>query len=587
LALPFGFKDELLLRTDIVDLISSYLTLKRSGANYWGLCPFHNEKTPSFSVSPEKQIFKCFGCGEGGDAISFVMKMDGLSYMEAIKKLCSRCGMTLPEEQNSQARAEAARRAKLLELCRDAALHYHSLLKTPDGAKAADYLRKRGIRPATVTAFGLGWGGSGWRSLADAMKKKGYTEQQLLDAGLCRRGQKGGIYDVFRNRLIFPIISSAGVIAFGGRILEGEGAKYINSSDTPLFNKSQNLFAMNLARKTKRDFLILAEGYMDVISLHQAGFDCAVASLGTALTPDQGKMIARKTGKVIICYDSDNAGRNAAKKAIDILSKEGLEIRVLSIPGAKDPDEFIRKNGAEAFEKLLVKPMNDTEYKLSGLKAGRDLKDDNDRIAYLGAAVKVIAARSNPVEREIYSRRVAEETSISPAAVEAAVKKERSAFLKRDRRELERSALNPASSRTALRIPTSNPSAASAEERLIFLCLSEPELLRMAEDEITENDFSTEYLGRIFKSAGEKLAETGRISPAMCVSELPEHEAKHLTELLMKGVRSQDPKAELRDCIGRIKTENIFRSGTDDALLEALNMQRNRQGAGYGGTRKK
>ena len=306
MAFPERFLDELTERNDIVDVVSQYVRLtKKSGANLFGLCPFHSEKTPSFSVAPDKQIYHCFGCGKGGGVINFIMEIENLSFPDAVAFLARRANMPLPEEAQSE---DTSRRARLLELNRDAARFFHDMLKSPQGAPAQDYVRRRAISPAMVTRFGLGFAPDSWESLANAMRRKGYSDQEMFEAGLVKHGKSGGVYDAFRNRLMFPVIDVRGsVIGFSGRILGDGEPKYLNSPETPVFSKSHNLFGLNLAKKSKNGYIILVEGNIDVVSLHQAGFDGAVASLGTSLTPEQARLISRYTNEVVLCYDSDEA----------------------------------------------------------------------------------------------------------------------------------------------------------------------------------------------------------------------------------------------------------------------------------------
>ena len=368
MAFPERFLDELTERNDIVDVVSQYVRLtKKSGANLFGLCPFHSEKTPSFSVAPDKQIYHCFGCGKGGGVINFIMEIENLSFPDAVAFLARRANMPLPEEAQSE---DTSRRARLLQLNRDAARFFHETLKSPQGAPAQDYIRRRAISPAMVTRFGLGFAPDSWDSLANAMRKKGYSDQGMFEAGLVKHGKSGGVYDAFRNRLMFPVIDGRGsVIGFSGRILGDGEPKYLNSPETPVFSKSHNLFGLNLAKKSKNGYIILVEGNIDVVSLHQAGFDGAVASLGTSLTGEQARLISRYTNEVILCYDSDEAGRKAASRAIGILEKLDLKVRVLQVPGAKDPDEFIKKNGADAFRNLIDASAGQIEYRLRDVEA--------------------------------------------------------------------------------------------------------------------------------------------------------------------------------------------------------------------------
>ena len=365
--IPDQFLQELKYRSDIEQIIGSYVNLRRRGRTLSGLCPFHSEKSPSFTVYPENQSFYCFGCGAGGDVISFIRRIENLDYMESIRFLAQRAGMQVPEEAGDDRSARL--RKRILELNRDAARYFHRNLMSEAGRPGRAYLIGRGLTKATITHFGIGYASEGWNGLTDAMKKLGYTKEELLAAHLANEGQRGGYYDIFRNRAIFPIIDLRGnVIAFGGRNLGEKGPKYLNSSDTPVFKKSRNLFALNFAKGSDRKELILCEGYMDVVSMHQAGFTNAVATLGTALTEEQSRLIAQYTGEVVLSYDSDAPGQTATRRATGLLEAAGVKIRVLSIPDAKDPDEFIKKFGAERFAQLIEGSSSATDFAINKLR---------------------------------------------------------------------------------------------------------------------------------------------------------------------------------------------------------------------------
>ena len=350
--LPESFLNELKYRTDIEQVISRYVQLRRRGRNLTGLCPFHAEKTPSFTVYPDTQSFYCFGCGAGGDAITFIKRMENLEYMEAVRTLAERVGLEVPEGTADDGSRQ--RKARILELNRAAARHFHKNLMSDIGREARAYLVGRGLSKSTVVGFGIGFAPESWNDLRDHLRGQGFSDEEMISAALVSPGKNGGCYDAFRNRIIFPIIDlRGGVIAFGGRNLGEQGPKYLNSGDTPVFKKSRNLFALGFAKNTKRPEMILCEGYMDVVALHQGGFDNAVATLGTALTPEQARLISGYTGTVVLSYDSDGPGQKATGRAISIFEDTGVKVRVLSIPDAKDPDEFIKKFGPERFELLL------------------------------------------------------------------------------------------------------------------------------------------------------------------------------------------------------------------------------------------
>ncbi len=400
--IPERFLDELIARTDIVDLVGEYVRLTKKGRNYWGLCPFHSEKTPSFSVSPDKQIFKCFGCGKGGGAINFIMELDSLPFRDAVGVLAKRVNLEVPDTGGFSAGMKE-RREKLLTINKAAARVFHKWLYAPEGAAGLAYLQRRGLSRGTLTRFGLGFAPDRWDGLLTALAEQGWDKADLLDAGLAVSNKDGRIYDRFRNRVMFPIIDIRGdVIGFGGRVMDDSTPKYLNSPDTPVYNKSRNVFALNIAKKSRAGRVILTEGYMDTISLHQAGFDSAVASLGTSLTAEHAQLLARYIKDAVIAYDGDGAGVSAAQRAIPLLERAGLNVKVLRVKGAKDPDEFIKKYGPEAFARLLDKSENHIDYRLEQLRGRYDLSDDSQRVEFLREATGVIASLHSPVEREIY-----------------------------------------------------------------------------------------------------------------------------------------------------------------------------------------
>ena len=371
MAFPPSFIDELLARNPIEDVVGQRVNLRRSGANMFGLCPFHGEKTASFSVAPDKGIYYCFGCHKGGGAINFVMELEGLTYPDAVRNLAKRCGMEVPEDEQYQSRYQAQER--LWALHKEAARFFHSQLYAPVGKNALEYALGRGMPKSTLTKFGIGYAPDSWDMLVKAMMAKGYTKQELIDSGLVTESKKNGnIFDRFRDRLMFPIIDIRGnVIGFGGRIMNNNdpnAAKYLNSPETLIFNKRKNLFALNYAKKSKLGYLILVEGYMDAIALHQYGFDCAVASLGTSLTEEHAVLISRYVEQVVLIYDGDEAGQRATRRAIPILEKAGIRVKVLQMKDAKDPDEYLKKFGADKFRLLLEDSSNRVEYQLNAIK---------------------------------------------------------------------------------------------------------------------------------------------------------------------------------------------------------------------------
>lgn len=584
MALPESFLDELVARCDIYDIVSRYVSLKKSGSNYFGVCPFHSEKTPSFSVNREKQIYHCFGCGAGGGVINFIMRIENFTFIEAVRFLAEIAGMEMPEENFGEASARR-RRQRLVELSTEAARFYAAQLQQPQGTKGLEYLRKRGMTVGTIRHFGLGFAPDGWDHLIKAMAEKGFTKEELLAAGLVVKNQSGGVYDRFRNRVMFPIIDIKGnVIAFGGRVMDDSLPKYLNSSDTPIFNKSRNLFAMNFAKRTKRDYFILAEGYMDVIALHQAGFDCAVASLGTSLTEDQARLMAsRGKTEAVICYDSDEAGKKAAQRAIDILNRAGMKVRVLRVTGAKDPDEFIKKNGADGFEKLLTQTNTDIEYKLLVLKSKYDLETDEGKVGYLQAAARLLAAIPSEVQREISGRSVAREAGVSHQAMMDEIRRTLRMNRKRDKKQEEQSAKNTVRSYQPAQkeLHYENLRSARCEEKLLGLVLSDEELLKKAAETIAPEEFSSPFLAKVYAGVLQRRQQGGEISLAACLTDLTQDESDLLTKIASQSVRSENPGQELEDYISVIKFEYIKKQNEDEQdLLQAAVRRRQQEHRG-------
>ena len=575
MAFPENFIQELIDRNDIVDVIGSYVNLsKRSGANLFGLCPFHNERTPSFAVNPSGQFYHCFGCGKGGGVINFIMEIENLSYPDAVRHLAARVGMEVPDDGYDK---DSKRRARLLELNRDAAKFFYEQLSAPDGQKAVLYMQERGISPQTAKRFGLGCAPDSWESLRKEMAKKGYSDFELFDAGLVKRGQRGGFYDTFRNRLMFPVIDVRGdVIGFSGRILGGDGAKYMNSPDTLVYNKSRNLFAMNLAKKSKNGYLLLVEGNVDVVTLHQAGFDSAVASLGTSLTPEQARLMSRYTKEVIIAYDSDGAGQKAAQRAIGILERLDLKVRVLRMTGAKDPDEFIRMKGADAFANLLKDSENQVDYRLNTVKAKYDLSLDDQKVSYLKEASELLASLPGQVERQVYAIRVAGEAGIGQDAVIREVERRRKILLSRLKKDYERDITRPekAVQPAERTMRYSNPGAAAAEEGIIRLLYLEPALVR--EELPGAKEFSSEALGKIYSVIKAAIESGTSVSVNALAPKLAQEEMNLLVRIIQKPERLSESRSILVDYVRRMREEQDRNGGSEDlkALSEKLRKEK-------------
>ena len=568
MAIPESFIEEVIARSDIVDVVSEYVHLtKRSGANQFGLCPFHSEKTPSFSVAPDKQIYHCFGCGKGGNVIGFIMEIENLTFRDAVAFLARRAHMEMPED--GEDRLVRDRRARIFELNRQAARWFYDNLSKPEGAPAVEYIRKRALSKRTVTSFGLGAAPDDWYALTNEMRRRGYSDAELIEAGLAKKGRNGGAYDVFRNRLVFPVIDVRGnVVAFSGRILGDDGGpKYLNTPDTPVYAKSRNLFALNLAKRSKRDMFILAEGNVDVVMLHQAGFDCAVASLGTSLTAEQARLMSRYTKNVVIAYDSDTAGVKAAQRAIGLLEPAGLQVRVLRMEGAKDPDEFIKAKGPDAFELLLERSANHVEYRILAVKAKYDMDTDDGRLGFLKEATELLAENPNAVEREIYAKRVAEYAGVSAEAVQSELRGAMRKNSATERKKRERQAMRPELTvqPAAKNIRYENVASAAAEEGIVRLLMADPELVRYTEG-LKREDFTSGFLGGIYERVVSRAAEHREVTPAVISATLSPEEASQLTRILQGPVNMGNAREALSDYIDKIKTEAVKKSGRRDLL---------------------
>ena len=581
MAFPAAFIDELIARNPIEDVVGQYVNLRRSGSNLFGLCPFHGEKTASFSVAPDKGMYYCFGCHKGGGAVNFMMEVEGLSYPDAVRALAKRVGMEVPEDEQYQSRYKAQER--LWALHKEAARFYHSKLYAPEGQAALQYAIGRGMPKSTLTTFGIGYAPDTWSALVDALRKKGYTDEELKESGLVTVSKKNGnLFDRFRDRLMFPIIDVRGnVIGFGGRIMNNKdpnAAKYLNSPETLIFNKRKNLFALNLAKKSKQGYLILVEGYMDAIALHQYGFDCAVASLGTALTEDGATLLSKYTDQVVLIYDGDNAGQRAAQRAIPILEKAGLQVKVLQMRDAKDPDEFLKKFGADKFKLLLEESSNRVEYQINAIRRKYDIREDEQRVKYIQEAAELICTLGSAVQREVYGHRVAESAKISYEAMKIEIDKAFKRRISREKKKQEQINLAPAKNLQpkARSIRYDNMKSAMAEEAVLALILKEPALLEQTK-ELTEKEFSSPLLGRAFAQLTERYRQGLEVNVGV-LADFTGEEMSHLAGILQ---RQEGPvnEAALRDCIRTIRAEH--QAGTvasDDDLLALRNKLKERKG---------
>ena len=584
MAFPPSFIDDLVARNPIEDVVGQYVQLKRSGANYFGLCPFHGEKTASFSVAPNKQIYYCFGCHKGGGVINFIMEIENLSYPDAVRFLAKRVGMEVPEDEQYQSRYKAQER--LWKLCREAARFFHETLMSDQGKQARQYLTQRGLSKSTVTRFGLGFAPDQWTALTDEMIRRGYTRQELMDAGLVVSREKNGktsYYDKFRNRVMFPIIDLRGnVIAFGGRVMDDSKPKYLNSPETGIFNKRKNLFALNIAKKSKQGRIILCEGYMDTITLHQYGFDCAVASLGTALTEEQVNLLSKYTEQVVLTYDSDAAGQDATRRAIPMLEKAGIQVKILRMEGAKDPDEYLKKFGADRFAVLLQGSENQAEYRLQTLQRQYDLTSDEQKVEFLQKAAQLIATFPNAVEREVYAGRAAQAVGIGLEAMKMEVSRAYKKRTNRAERRREQQLLSPAAAiQPKVRsIRYDNVRSAAAEEGILYQVLREPALFDQAGD-LTGSQFSVPVLGRAFDELKDRHERGLRVSLAVLEDFTPD-ELTHLSAVAQK----QDAlvsEAAFSDYLSVIReqSQKTQQNLSQDALMDL--QARLKRKKGYGG----
>ena len=579
MAFPQNFLDELIARSDIVDVVGSYVQLTRKGANLFGLCPFHSEKTGSFSVSPDKQIYHCFGCKKGGGVINFIMEEENLTFPEAVRFLAKRAGMEVPEDESD--RELHRRRQRLLDLNRDAARYYYQVLQGPEGRAVQAYLDRRQIKKSTAVKFGMGASPNSWDSLLLAMTKKGYTKAELLEAGLVVQNRNGGLYDKFRNRLMLPVIDTRGdVVAFGSRVLDKSEPKYMNSSETPVYSKRQVLYGLNLAKKTKRPNIILCEGNLDIVTLHQAGFDNAVASMGTALTMEQIRLLSRFTKELVLCYDNDNAGKIATERALKLLNDSEFSVKVLQLPRRlvdgqyikQDADDFIKFQGADAFERLLTGSENGIEFRMEQVAGKYDLGNDEDRVAYSTEICELLATLASPVEREVYTLRAAEAAKISPDAMKLEVQRAFKRRSAKERKAKQRQDLNPAmtlqSKDRALRYD--NIRSARAEEGILRLMLLD-EGLFPPEPPLRVEEFSAPLLGRVYGLFCQARAEGRPLSPALLAGELTGEEASHIAAICQQPESTGNARQALADYIHIIKTEAEKRAakGAVDPLLAA------------------
>ena len=580
------FLDELTARSDIVDVVGSYVSLQPRGAEYWGCCPFHSERTPSFHVRPDQQMYYCFGCKKGGGVINFVMEIENLSYPDAVRFLARRANIPVPEQERDDGASRL--RSRLLALNRDAARFFYEQLYSPKGEAAMAYMRQRKITRRNATNFGLGAAADEWDGLMTAMLEKGYTQSELLASGLVVKNQSGRVYDKFRNRLIFPIIDVRGdVLGFGGRIIDknDKGAKYMNTPETVVYSKRRVLYGLNLAKKSKREGILLVEGNIDVVMLHQAGFDNACASMGTALTPEQLHLLSRYTKDLILCYDNDEAGKAATQKALSLLNSTDFNVRVLELPRRlvdgqyvkQDADDFIKFQGADAFENLLTGSESGMDFRMSQLAARFDLTNDQGRIGYASAAAELLASVPNAVEREVYTVRAAEAAGISAEALKLEVRRATGRKAKKERYEQEKRDLRPvtAAQPKERSMRYENTRSALAEEGVLRLLTLDDSLFG-GEPPLAESDFSSPLLGRFFTALWQQ-SRNGGVRVSALDGQFGSDELGHLAGILQKPESNDHTAREkaLRDYLGVIRREGEKRRiATEDPLLAAMRKQK-------------
>ncbi len=576
------------MRNDITDVISSYVTLKKRGRNMVGLCPFHGEKTPSFNIYTETDSFYCFGCGAAGDVISFIMKIDNLDYVEAVKYLAQRAGMDMPEDGYDDSLSRL--RKRVYEANREAARFYYNTLVSEKGRAGLDYFRSRMLADSTIRHFGLGFADDNWSSLCEHLKAKGFKDNELVAANLAVRRRSGkGIYDRFTNRVMFPIIDLRGnVIAFGGRIMTDQKPKYLNTSDTPVFKKSENLFSLNNAKNSGSRTLILCEGYMDVIAVNQAGFQNAVATLGTALTNEQALLMKRYADEVIICYDADEAGQKATARAIPLLRNAGLNIRVLNIPNGKDPDEFIKSHGADgpaAFRDIIEKSGNDVEYRLLKLKKQYNTETSEGRVGYLNAASQLISTISGDIERDVYTSQICKEFEVDKEAfkrqVESNIRRKSRDDSKKELRKI-RADLGGRGDKFNTE-HQKKPRSSSAEEALVVYLVKNPDSADYISKKLNPDNFQNSLMRRYYEYFSERI-KNGFDPLNNITADFTEDERNHFYKMYHERQMINETKAALDEYINIIIYESQKPQGkdyaemSDEDMLNRLNKIREKKG---------
>lgn len=571
MAIPASYIQELVARNDIYDTISRYVSLQRAGRLYKGLCPFHSERSPSFMVYPETQSYYCFGCGAGGDVIKFTMEMNSLSYIEAVRYLAQRCGMPMPDEDDGQAKLKS----RILQMNKLAARFFYDTLNSDAGRNARKYLRDRQLSDKTIVNFGLGYAPAEWQGLTNYLRSKGFTDEEMTRGYLAARNKNGNLYDIFRDRVMFPIIDLRGnVIAFGGRRMGDEGGpKYLNSGDTPVFKKSNGLFALNLAKKSGKDTFILAEGYMDVIAMHQAGFDNAVATLGTALTSQQAKLIGDYAKKVIISYDSDEAGQKATRRAMEIFEKEEVTVQVLQMDGAKDPDEYIKKYGAQRFEMLLEGANSALDFQLLKLKNQYDIQNPEQRVEYLTKACDILAGLTNPIQQDVYCTRLANETSTDKASIKLQMDRAKAKNRRRETRKKAQELLRSGVGRQIkvdYRQKGNTMPKAFAQQQIICALIRDNSLYNDVRTKLTADNFTDSDMKRAYTAFVNLIEQHMSVDYATLAYHMPEDSAKALAGIFARNADIIITGKDVHMHIENLLTAKLSQSEASEKSIDDL-----------------
>ncbi len=546
--------DEIRQNNDIVDVISQYVHLKRSGRNFFGLCPFHNEKSPSFSVSPDKQIFHCFGCGVGGNVYTFLMKIEGINFIEAVQMLAERANINLPALENNADSAREELKAKVYKVNAFTADFYHKNLYLPTAKIAQEYVKKRKLSNETLKSFQIGFSGK-FDELYQELRKQGFQEREILESGLVNKNERGQYIDRYRNRLMFPICDVRGkVIAFGGRVLDDSKPKYINSPENVVYSKGRNLFGLNVAKKGDLSKILIVEGYMDVISLHQRGITNVVAPLGTALTQQQGWLLRKNAQQIILSFDSDEAGLTAKMRALEILQNMGCDIRILQMEGAKDPDEYIIKYGNARFLSLVDKALSVIEFKVKLLKRNLNLENVNDKIKFLNEISKLISKIDNTIEREVYIEKIAKEYDISKEAIYAEVNKLTYAD-KKDEKVLEKT--KPVLLHKKTESTNVSEAVKKRENTILSILLTGNEnLYQIIKQNISADDFKYELNKQIAKKLYEEL-EKGNSNINSIIDKMDEEEQNHITEIMAVDYEIDDMEKAIDDLMQSYQKDKL------------------------------